>query len=178
MEEQDIGTLTHRQGRDPVPADGDVVDLEQRRAAAGQPEQALEGDRVVQVSADGQQPTVEPLDTGEVSAPEPQPRVRIRLDRDVGGAASTALAHPRTMGRAAHLPGVPEVAQTYVDRGVEVGIRAEVAIGQRSERLVDGGQSLGVSKRFRHVREPTGPDRRIDRRALDESAKRSSRVAA
>ena len=36
-------------------ADRHVVDLQQRRPAAGEPEQALEGDRVVEVAAHGQQ---------------------------------------------------------------------------------------------------------------------------
>ena len=46
------------------------------------------------------------------------------------------------MARAPDLPGVAEVTQPHVVGGVEAGIRAEIAVGQGAECLVDGRQPL------------------------------------
>ena len=43
-----------------------------------------------------------------------------------------------------------EIAQADVVRGVEIRVCAEIAVRKGAERVVDGGQSLGVDKRFRH----------------------------
>ena len=75
MKQQHVGAATHRQRRDPVRSDRDVVDLEQRRATADEPEHPLERHRVVQVSVDRQQTLLERLDARELSLTKAHPGV-------------------------------------------------------------------------------------------------------
>ena len=89
--------------------DGDVVDLQQRRPAADEPEHPFECDRVVKVAAHAQQALLERVDAGELAAAEAQPRLGIGGHRHVRAPARPALADSGGAARAAHLPGVAEV---------------------------------------------------------------------
>ena len=78
VQQQDVGPLADRQGRDPVAALLDVVDAQQRRAAVGKAEHALEADRQVEVAAGVEAALRERLDAGEVTAPQREPGLRRR----------------------------------------------------------------------------------------------------
>ena len=75
VEQEHVGPASHRQRRDAVAADGDVVDLQERRAAVGEPEHALERDRVVEVAAHFQQAPPERVDARELALAQPHPGV-------------------------------------------------------------------------------------------------------
>ena len=78
VQEQHVGALAHRQGRDPQPAGRDVVDAQQRRAAVREPEQALEADREVEVAARVEPALGEGLDAGELALAQLRARSRRR----------------------------------------------------------------------------------------------------
>jgi hypothetical protein len=66
VQQQDIGALAHGQSRDAVAALLDVVDTQQRRAAVGEAEHALEADGEVEIAASGEAPLRERLDARDV----------------------------------------------------------------------------------------------------------------
>ena len=150
VQQQHVGPVAHRQRRDPVASRADVVDLQQRRAAAGEPEHALEGDGVVEVAAHRQQPALEGLDAGEVALAQRQPGLGVGGQGHVRLVAGGALADPGAVAGAADLPGVPEVAELDVVGGVKPGLGAQVAIGQGPEGRVDGRQPGGLRGVGRH----------------------------
>ena len=90
--------------RDPELADRDVVDPQQRRAAAREPEEALEADREVEVAARVQPALAERLDAGELALAELEPGLGVGADHDVGLACGRAGAHAGAERGAAHLP--------------------------------------------------------------------------
>ncbi len=143
VEQEDIGTATHGQRRDAMPADGDVVDLQKRRTAADEPEHAFEGDRVVEVAADVQDTPLKGLDPRELAA-----RVgAATCSASVDSVTSGGRRDPPLRTRAARL--VHRTSQVWprsheldVVGGVEAGVAAEVAVRQRAERLLDVGESL------------------------------------
>ena len=136
------------------PGQRDVVDAQQRRAAVGQAEQALEADGQVEVAAGVEQALPEGLDARQLALAQGQPGLGVGADDDVGLAPRAALAHARPVGRAAHLPGLADVAQAHVVGRVEVLRRAEIALGQRAEGLVDQGEAPGVGQLAGHGRAP------------------------
>src|SRR3954466_13650938 len=154
VDAHDVRALAHRQRRDAAARELDVVDAHQRRAPVGQPEQALEADGQVDVAAGVEQPLPEGVDARELPLAQGQPRLRIGPDDDVGLAARGALAHARAVGRAAHLPRAPHVAQADVVGGVEALRRAEIALGQRREGLVEVREAPGVGQLAGHGRGP------------------------
>ena len=54
VQQQNVGAVTHRQRRDVVAADRDVVNLQQRGPALREAEHSLEADGVVEVAVDAQ----------------------------------------------------------------------------------------------------------------------------
>ena len=136
VQQQDVGPLADRQRRDAVAALLDVVDAQQRRAAVGEAEHALEADRQVEVAAGVEAALRERLDAGEVTAPQREPGLGVGADDDVGPAAGDAGAHAGAVGRTSHLPRVADVAEPQVVGRVEVGVGAEIARRQAPERLL------------------------------------------
>ena len=65
-------------------ADVDVVEAQQRGAAVGQAEQALEADGEVEVAARVERALREGLDAGELAVAQAQPGRRVGADGDVG----------------------------------------------------------------------------------------------
>ena len=114
----------------------DVVDAQQRRAAVGEAEHALEADREVEVAARVEAALRERLDAGELALAQREPGLGVRADDDVGLAAGHAR---RARGRRASCSGPPSVWPTSPSRKCQVaskpGVGAEVALRQRAERL-------------------------------------------
>src|SRR5689334_6833482 len=154
VEAHDVGPFAHGERRDAAARELDVVDAQQRRAPVGQAEQALEADGQVHVAAGVEPALPEGVDARELPVAQGQPGLRVGPDDDVGLPARGALAHARAMGRAAHLPGAPHVAQTDVVGGVEALRGAEIALGQGREGLVEVREAPGVGQLAGHGRGP------------------------
>ncbi len=125
-----------------MPADVYVVYVQQRRAAVREAEQALEADRLIEVSPHGQEPLPECLESGQLACAQAQPRRGIGGDRDVGLASRHAPAHTSRVRGAADLPSVADVAEPDMAGGVEAGVGPEVSVRQRPERCLDRGEQL------------------------------------
>src|SRR5512133_507912 len=154
VDAHDVRAYAHRQRRDAAPGQLDVVDAHQRRAPVGQAEQALEADGQVHVAAGVEPALPEGVDARELALAQGQPRLRVGPDDDIGLTARGALAHARAVGRAAHLPRAPHVAQTDVVGGVEALRGAEIALGQRREGLVEVREAPGLGQLAGHGRRP------------------------
>ncbi len=122
------------------------MDAQQRGPAVGQPPHALEADREVEVATGVEEALGEGLDARELAAAQPQPGPGVGADHDVRAARRDALADPRPVGGAAHLPGVADVAQADVVGGVEAGLGAEIPVGERPERVLDEREAPGVGR--------------------------------
>ena len=114
----------------------DLVDVDHRRAAVGKAEQALEGERQVEVALVAQSRR------WKAWSPERRPArsasqvaASVPID-DVGLAAGRRRTSQRS-APSSHLPGASHVAEPHLEGGVEAGLGAEVALGQRGERVVD-----------------------------------------
>ena len=71
VEQEHVGPAAHRQRRYAMAADGDVVDLQQRWAAAHQPEHPFERDRIVEIAAHAQQTLLKRVDARQLTAAQP-----------------------------------------------------------------------------------------------------------
>ena len=137
VQQQDVGALAHGQRRDLQAAvDLDVVDAQQRRAAARQPEQALEADGQVEIAARVEPALRERLDARELAGAQAQPGLGVGADRDVGAPAGDAGPHAGAVGRAAHLPRAADVGEADVVGGVEARLGAQIALRQGAERAL------------------------------------------
>ena len=152
VNQQDVWAGAHGQGGDPVPAHRDVVDLKQRWPSAWEPEEPLEGDRVIQVPAHSEQPTLEGLDAGELALPQAHPGIRVGGDRDVGAHPRGPGPHPGGVRGAPDLPGPSQVTELDVVGRVEPRIGSQIALGQRAKRLLHRRQSLVLGGRGGHAR--------------------------
>ena len=146
VEQQHVTSVTHRQGRYAVAADGDVVDAEQRWTAPGESEHAFKADRVIEVAADRQAALSERVDPRHRALAERQPGPGVSRDRDVGAATGRPLANAGGVAGAADLPCVAEVAQLDVVGHVEPRLGTEIALGQGAEALLDVGEVVGVER--------------------------------
>ncbi len=170
VQEQDVGARAHRQGRDPVPADVDVVDPQQRGAATDETEHPLERDGEIEVAADREQALLEGVDAGQLAPAQSHPRVGVGGDVDVGLAAGQALADAGAMWGAADLPAAPDVAQADVVGGVELrprprgtarGVTGRPSRCARAARRDRGGRSRRAPYRALPADEPV--DARVSR---------------
>jgi hypothetical protein len=137
VDAEHVGPGAHAQRGDAAAGELDLVDPQQRRAARGQAEHPLEGDRAVDVAPGVQQPLGEGRDARDLAGAQPQPGVGVGADDDVGPAARHALADSRPVRRAADLPRVADVPQAHVVGHVEPVVRAQIPLGERLERLFD-----------------------------------------
>ena len=112
--------------------------------AVGQAEQALEADREVEVAARVERALARTprRRTARPRAARSQVAASVPID-DVGRAPRDARAHAGAVRGAADLPRAADVAQADVVGGVEAGVGAQVALGQRAERLIDEREPRG-----------------------------------
>ena len=104
----------------------------------GQPEQALEADREVEVAAGVEPALGERLDARQLALAQAAARCAASVPIvDVGPAAGGAHAHARAVRGAADLPRVADVAQAHVVGGVEAGLGARGSARERAEGLLD-----------------------------------------
>src|SRR5207248_92689 len=140
--------------RYPQPAHRDVVDLNQRRPAARQPEQPLEGHGIVEVAPDLQLAALERLHSGQLAAPQPGPRLGVGGDGHIRPAPAGSLADPGGVAGAADLPGMPQIAELYVVGGVEAGVSAQVAVREGPKPCFGLLQTFWLIKRPCHSGAP------------------------
>ena len=167
VQQQHVGTVAHRQRGDR--GGGRPERRGSAAAAAGRPGSRnipSKRDRVVEVAAHGQQPALEGLDAGELALAQRQPGVGVGGDGHVGLRAGWRPCAPGRRGGAAHLPGVAEVAEPDVIRGVESRVAPEVALRQRCERPASTARQPGRHERtaLALAGDPTGrarPDRQL-----------------
>src|SRR5581483_1661597 len=120
--------------------DLDPLHPEQGRAPAREPEEPLEAERQIEVAARVQAALGERVEPGEPSLAQGEPGRRVASDHDVG------VAHRRRADLAAgsggpHLPGPADVSEPHLEGGVEAALGAEVAAGERRERLLYAPQA-------------------------------------
>ena len=163
VDEQDVGPAAGRQRRDAA-AVGQVhvVHPQQRLAPALEREEALEGDREVEVAPRVQPALTVRLGPGELAAAQREPGRRVRADDDVGGAAAGAAVHACGVLVAAHFPDVADVAEDDPEGRLEAGVRAEVAPGQRAEAVLHRPQAVSVGGVRGHGLVQSYPFNRID----------------
>jgi hypothetical protein len=113
-----------------VAADGNFVDLQKRGTPVWKPEQALERDRVVEIAAHLEEPSVKRVDAGELTLTQAHPGVSARAHGHVGLTAGPSLADPGAVLGATNLPGASDVAKADLVRGVKARIRAQIPIGK------------------------------------------------
>jgi hypothetical protein len=130
-----------------VASGGHVVNLQERRTAAGVREHPLEADRRVQVAADRQAPQLEGVDSRELAVAQGPPGVGVHGDCHVRPAAGGALTDARGVAGAADLPAVARIAELEMVGGVEPRLGAQIPIGQRAKALLDRFQRAAFSDR-------------------------------
>ena len=125
-----------------APLTRDVVDAQQRRALVGQPEEALEADREVEVAARPEAALREGVEPREPALAQRQPGAGVGADHDVGLAA-WARCGPCSGRPRARPPrcGPTSPSRTWYG-GVEARLGAEVALGKRGECLLDPAQPV------------------------------------
>ena len=110
-----------------------------------------------------QQPPLERVDARRTRRwRSAQPRVGVGGEGHVGPAARRALADPGGVARAAHLPGVAEVAELDVVGGVEAGIGARdsgrAASGTPARRRSRRSRDAGPPRHGGHPTDDSRPD--------------------
>jgi hypothetical protein len=143
VQQQHVRAFAHRQRADPQAPDRDLVDAQERRAAGGEPEEALEADGQVEVAARVQAALGERLDAGDLALAQLQPGLGVGADHDVGLALAPAGPHAGADRGAADLPAAADVAQPDVVGGVEARLRPEIPGRQRAERLGHARRKVG-----------------------------------
>ena len=108
--------------------DRHVVDAQQRRAAVGQAEQALEADREVEVAAGVEPALRERLDAGQLALAQARSQVSASVPMTTSGRRLDTPLRTRAPCVVQRTSQVwPDVAQADVVGGVEAGLRAQVA---------------------------------------------------
>jgi hypothetical protein len=119
-----------------VAADRYIANVKEGRTAAGQPEQAFEGDGLIEIAAYLEAAIAEGLQPGELTPAQPHPGVRVGLDRDIRTPARGSLADEGSALSAPDLPDSSQIAQANVVGRVEARIGAEISLRERTERLI------------------------------------------
>jgi hypothetical protein len=121
-----------------------------------QAEEPLEADGPVEVAAHVEQAPGEGLDARQVTAPQAQPGVGVGPDHDVRAAARNPLADPGAVLGTSDLPRVAHVAQAHVVGHITSLVAAQIALGQRAERVLDEAQPAPRPSHGRHLTHPGG----------------------
>ena len=108
------------------------VHPQQRRTAAGEPEEPLEAERQVEVAARVEAALGERVEPGQPPLSQAEPGGGVGADDHVG-LAHAGRPHVAALAARSHLPGPPDVPEADLEGGVEAGLGAQVAAGSEAK---------------------------------------------